>query len=338
MGPTVEHLRARERDPLKAVVLCAGLGSRLFPLTPNRPKHLLPLANRSLIRRSLELCLDLGVDRIAVVLHPSMAWTEPLLATEADGLPVSVLYQMEPKGLADAVRCARSFVADEPFLLLLGDAVLSTHAVATIRTEIHKPGTRLFVQEVTDPQRFGIVTVDADHQVIALQEKPGESVSNLAIVGLYRIEPEIFNAISRIGPSVRGELEITDAIEWLLEQDRPVHAHTLDGAWFDAGTLDSVLSANAHLISEHPEEGPLKVLVDPAAVVRNSRIGPNVSVGVGARLEDVEIANAIILPEASISRIRADRVIVGEGAQIHGSGSEEIEGRIVADGEILVPS
>ncbi len=314
---------------MKAIVLCAGEGTRLRPLTHTSAKHLIPVANRPVIEYTLEALKEAGIRDVGVVVSPNVE--EEFRAALGDGsrfgLRVDYVIQERPRGLAHAVQCAREFVDDEPFLVYLGDNLLE-QGVRGLVEEFERGGANalLLLAEVDDPTRFGVAEL-RDGEVVRLIEKPKEPPSNLAIVGVYLFDPHIFEAIERITPSARGELEITDALQTLIEQGYRVKPYLLKGWWKDVGLPEDMLDANRILLeSLEPQirspippdsrvvgrvavaenvqierselRGPL--VIGPGAVVRESFVGPFTSLDRDVIVEDSEIEYSIVMAGAAI--------------------------------------
>ena len=341
---------------MKAVLLCAGKGTRLAPLTHTRPKHDLPLGNRPLIAHLFDACRRLGLSEVIVVLHPTLAPGADELAQHADGLVLHAAYQDEPNGLADAVRTAAPFLGADRFLLLLGDTLLTDAAIRQVAQTLHEPGSKIYVQPVENPCQYGVAVVRGG-QVVRLLEKPQRPPSNLALVGLYQLEPSIFPAIERIQPSPRGELEITDAIDRLVQDGERVEAVELAGRWLDCGSLDGALEANRAVLdrlgapndmrtrepAHRPARGTCRitppVAIGSNVVLEDCEVGPYASIGAGCVIRGGAITNSIVLEGASIENARCQNAIVGARARIvGGEGSRLIADRILGDEEVVEPT
>jgi len=306
---------------MKAVLLCAGQGTRLHPLTHSRPKHLLPVAGRAVLDHVLESLAVAGVSEAVFVVAPE---AEALRECVADGsrwgMTACYVVQDSPRGLADAVRCARDYVEGERFIVYLGDNLLG-EGVTEFMADFAASDAQasLVVKSVEDPRQFGVVVME-EGRVTRLVEKPADPPSDLAIVGVYGFGPKIFEAIGRIEPSARGELEITDAMYDLLMNGERVDCHVTDGFWADAGSPAAVLAANEYYLRQGGQAiagevtdcaiaGPVQVapgatvrgcrlegpcLVSEGCVVDGSSLGPNVTLGAGCRVADSTLARTIL--------------------------------------------
>lgn len=331
---------------MKAVVLCAGEGTRLRPLTHTSAKHLIPVANRAVIAYTLESIRDAGIDEIGVVVSPNVEeeFKTALKDGSKWGVKISYILQERPKGLAHAVSCAKEFVKDEPFLVYLGDNLLENGVSEIVREfKDSDAGASLLLTEVEDPTSFGVACLDGD-RISKLIEKPKEPPSNLAIVGVYLFSPQIFEAIGQIEPSWRGELEITDAIQRLIDMGHEVKPHLVKGWWKDVGLPEDMIDANRLIlekielsihskigsdsrvvgrctiaenvrIQESELRGPL--IIGPGAVIENSFVGPFTSIGQDVHIVDSEIEYSIVRSSAHIEGAgRIDHSLIGRNVHI----------------------
>lgn len=331
---------------MKAVILCAGEGKRLQPLTSLQPKALLPVANKPVIEYALENLRDAGCDQIGIVSNPSQV--SAMAAALGDGARWRVrlehLVQAEGKGIAAALRAAREFLGAEPFAAYLGDNLLvAALAPAADRFRQGDCAALLLLKEVPDPRAFGVAVLDGE-RVTAVVEKPAVPPSRMAICGVYFFTPAVWAAIARLQPSVRGELEITDAIAGLIRGATPVVGRPLAGGWHDIGSWGGYLAANRAVLATLPADpaaaaapagctlaGPVRVgpgavlercrirgpaVIGEGCVVRDASLGPFACLGAGVRLEGMAVSHSVLLPDAHLVRLPGllRDAVVGPGA------------------------
>ena len=279
---------------MKGVILAAGKGSRLYPVTRIIPKPLLPMANRTTLEYAFDRLKEMDIHDICIVVGENESQMRAALGDGSQfGVHLSYVRQEEPKGLAHAVGFAKDFVAGDSFVLYLGDAVYSD-GFAKFATRFKESGCANLnvVKAVPDPTRFGVANVEGE-RIVKLVEKPKVPESNLAMAGLYFFGPELWDVLPDLQPSARGEYEITDAIQMLIDRGHTVLAGIYDEVWFDTGTLDSYLETTHFLIHGG-------TVVDPSAHV-SGMIGKNVVIGPGAMLHCAHIDDAVILPGANVN-------------------------------------
>lgn len=331
---------------MKALVLSGGSGTRLRPFSYSMPKQLIPIANKPVLVHVLENIRELGVTEIGVIVG---ARAQEIIELVGDGsrfgVRVTYIPQDKPLGLAHCVALARLFLGDEDFVMYLGDNMLPagvTEIGAEFRAE--RPAAQVVVYKVPDPRGFGVAELDENGAVRRLVEKPQEPKSDLALIGVYFFTAAIHEAVAAIEPSARGELEITDAIQWLLTHGAEVKASEYRGYWKDTGRPDEVLDCNRHLLSAlrsriegevdaaseiHGRvvlesgarivrsriEGP--AIIGAGTVIEDSDIGPNVSIGRDCVLRATHVADSIVLDGASISTVRGlHGSLIGRSATI----------------------
>lgn len=278
---------------MKGVILAAGKGSRLYPVTHHIPKPLLPLANKPTLEYSFDRLKEMGITEICIVVGENEGHMKQALGDGSQfGISLSYARQPEPKGLAHAVSFTEEFVGGDDFVLYLGDAIYGEGFEAHVRKFKESGCANLnIVKPVPDPERFGVANVEGD-RIVKLVEKPKQPESNLAMAGLYFFGPQIWEVLPHLEPSGRGEYEITDAIQMLIDRGETVLAGVYEGTWFDTGTLDSFLATSSFLIGG-------KSLVDPSADV-HGEIGENVVIGPGAMVRCASISDSVVLPGAQV--------------------------------------
>jgi glucose-1-phosphate thymidylyltransferase len=231
---------------MKGVILAGGLGSRLFPLTKITNKHLLPVFDRPMIYYPIEALVKAGITDIMVVTGGKKSGDFlSLLGNGSDfGLQhLNYTYQKGEGGIAEALGLCRHWAAGEPICVILGDNIIErniTHAVKDFKAQ--GGGAKIMLKEVEDPERFGVAELDGE-KVLSIVEKPTEPKSNKAVIGIYMYDGRVFDIITTLKPSERGELEITDVNNWYIE-DGSMTCEVLDGWWTDAGTFESLLKAS----------------------------------------------------------------------------------------------
>lgn len=279
---------------MKGVILAAGKGTRLYPVTRKIPKPLLPIANRMTLAYAFDQLKDCGISDVCVVVGDNENEIKDVLGDgSAFGLNLDYVRQLEPKGLAHAVGFAKEFVDGDDFVLYLGDAIYDRPLKPFVDRFRETGCANLnLVKPVDDPRRFGVANVDGE-RIVKLVEKPAVPESNLAMAGMYVFGPEIWDVLPELEPSARGEFEITDAIQLLIDKGHVVLAGVYDGSWFDTGTLDSFLETTRHLVGGG-------TLVGEGAVVEGP-LGANVVIGAGAEVHcPGGLEDAVVLPGARL--------------------------------------
>ena len=237
---------------MKGVVLAGGLGTRLYPLTKVTNKHLLPVYDKPMVYYPIECLVNAGISDILIVTGGNSAGDFlQLLGNGVDfGLKdLSYTYQQGEGGIADALKLAEHFADGEKIVVVLGDNIIEGNICSAVREfEQQESGARILLKEVSDPQRFGVATVDEAGRVLRIVEKPSQPDSNLAVIGIYMFDRAVFDYINGLNPSERGELEITDVNNSYIEAGT-MHSQVLEGWWTDAGTFESLLRAS-HLVAK----------------------------------------------------------------------------------------
>lgn len=336
---------------MKGLVLAGGRGTRLRPLTHHGAKQLVPVANRPIVFYVIDNLVDAGIRDIGVVIAPETG--DAIRAALGDGARwsarITYLLQPRPDGLADAVRVARPFLGNDPFCMFLGDNLLGSRVTATVEAFAARPevAASLLVKEVSNPSSFGVAEVDAGGAVTRLVEKPVAPRSNLALVGVYLLRPPIFEAIERITPSPRGELEITDALNELVRAGHTVVFDRLASWWLDTGKKDDLLLANRTVLDdwlEHAVEGAVddasivsgrvrieagaevirSTIEGPAVIgagarITDAKIGPFTSIGDGVTVERSEVAGSVVLADCRVADVpRLDASLLGCRVEVVG--------------------
>ncbi|AIR96266.1 glucose-1-phosphate thymidylyltransferase [Streptomyces glaucescens] len=318
---------------MKALVLAGGAGTRLRPITHTSAKQLVPVANKPVLFYGLEAIAAAGITDVGIVVGDTVAEiTEAVGDGSKFGLDVTYIPQRKPLGLAHAVRISRDYLGDDDFAMYLGDNFVVGGIDQPIRAfRTHRPDAHLLLTRVSDPRSFGVAELDERGRVRHLEEKPTHPGSDLALVGVYLFSPAIHEAVRAIEPSWRGELEITHAVQWLIDEGKDVRSTLISGYWKDTGNVTDMLEVNRLVLEtveprcdgDVDEDSELigRVRVDEGAVIRNSRVigpvvvgsgttitdsyvGPFTSIAEGCLVEDSELEFSIVLRNASISGVR----------------------------------
>ncbi|HEY9369548.1 glucose-1-phosphate thymidylyltransferase [Streptomyces sp.] len=335
---------------MKALVLSGGMGTRLRPFTHSMPKQLVPVAGKAVLEHALTNIVAAGITEIGIVVGDQLAAIRERIGDGSRiGARITYIPQAEPLGLAHCVLIAREFLGEDDFLMYLGDNVLP-EGVQEIAREFAatRPDAQIVVQKVADPSAFGVAEIDEEGTVLRLVEKPAEPRSDLALIGLYFFTPAIHEAAGAIAPSGRGELEITDAIQWLVTRGRTVKAAEYTGYWADTGQVDSVLDANRRLLDtlSPASAGEIDaasrvtgdVVVEPGArvvrstiegpaiigagtVVEDSHVGRYTSIGSNCTVRGTQIDDSIVLDSSTLSDLRGLRgSVIGRRTAVRSAG------------------
>ncbi|WP_306318208.1 MULTISPECIES: glucose-1-phosphate thymidylyltransferase [unclassified Streptomyces] len=334
---------------MKALVLAGGSGTRLRPFSHSMPKQLIPIANKPVLTHVLENLRDLGVREAGIIVGDRAQHIEQAVG-DGSGLGMGITYipQEKPLGLAHCVSLARPFLGADDFVMYLGDNMLPD-GVADIAAEFtaRRPDAQVVVHKVDDPRAFGVAELAADGRVERLVEKPRQPRSDLALVGVYFFTPAIHRAVAAIRPSARGELEITDAVQWLVAHGHDVRASVYDGYWKDTGRVEDVLECNqrlleglspriaGHIDADSTVEG--NVVIEAGARVLASRIEGPAIIGAGAVIEDSYVGpDTCIGADCELRGTRLTGSIVLEGARIRGVPG--LHGSLIGRGSQVGPS
>lgn len=343
---------------MKALILAGGKGTRLKPLTNTMAKQLFPVANRPIIFYAIDQIRQAGITDIGIIISPETG--ESIKEAVGDGSKwgtnVTYILQPEPAGLAHAVKTAREFLANSSFLMFLGDNLIKG-SIRELAEEFKQNNhdALILLKNVSNARNFGVAELNDRGEVVHLEEKPKKPRSHLALVGIYLFSPAVHDIIAHLKPSWRGELEITDAIQGLLDTGKSVQSHILDGWWLDTGKKDDLLEANRVVLDDfltHEINGSVdaesritgrvnirqgtRVLsstiqgpVDIAeeCQINNSFIGPFTSIGNRTVIENSSIEHSVILEDCLVSNVqRLVDSIIGNGTKVikHGKGSETL--------------
>jgi len=346
---------------MKGLILAGGRGTRLRPLTSTLPKQLIPVANRPILHYVVERVARAGIEEIGVIVSPE---TGMQIRAALGGWPENVAFtfieQESPLGIAHAVRAARAFLREDPFLMHLGDNLIGGELRPFVEAfrESH-PAALVLLKEVEDPRLFGVARLDGSGCVIGFVEKPEEPPSSLALVGIYAFSAEVHSVIEQLKPSWRGELEITDALQLLIDGGHDVRSLRLDQWWLDTGKSDDLLRANRMVLGEirggtregrvddeSEVSGPVwlgrdasiersvvhgPVVIGSGTRVVSSAIGPHTSLGPDCSISWSSVGDSVVLDRATIENVSLTASVVGAGARVAGSGPDSRAARIVVE-------
>ena len=325
----------QDQDKLKAIILCGGKGTRLKPLTNTTAKHLLPIANKPILFYVIEHIREAGLTDIGIVISPETGdWIKEAVGDGSKwDAHITYIIQSESLGLAHAVKSAIDFLGNSSFLMFLGDNVYQSGVKKLVdHFNSSTPDALILVKEVPDARAFGVAELDASGRVLRVVEKPKEPKSNLVLTGVYLFTAQVHKAIAELKPSWRGEYEITDAIQKLLDMGKTVESQVYRGWWFDTGSKDDLLKANQTFLNEFLKkeiEGTVdaqsqlagnvqiqqgtevtnSTIQGPVSIAGNCRInssfiGPFVSIGAGTVIEHCSVENTIALENCHIQNIK----------------------------------
>ena len=351
---------------MKGLILSGGKGTRLRPITHTGPKQLVPVANKPVIQYAVEDLAEAGVTEIGIVLGEKGADEIQEFLGDGDqfGVDITYIFQGEPLGLSHAAGCAQDFIGDDDFIMYLGDNILKQGVTELIKSfQAGEFDAGIALQKVDHPERFGVAELGAEGNVKQLVEKPDEPPSNLALIGVYVFSPEVFEVIEELEPSWRGELEITDAIQQLLEDGGKIDSHVVHGWWKDTGKPKDILEANRLVLDEKTGQTDGRVeagaetsgyielhgdsIIKEGAVVRGpvsigkhvsieagTYIGPYTSIGHDSTITEAHIENSVIIGESEITA--AEKIVdslLGRGTKIKSADDMLPEGHRLVVGE-----
>ncbi len=331
---------------MKALVLSGGSGTRLRPITHTSAKQLVPVANKPVLFYGLEAIAAAGITEVGIVVGDTAAEIREAVGDgSALGLSVTYIQQEQPLGLAHAVLIAREFLGDDDFVMYLGDNFI-VGGISGLVDEFRatRPDAQILLTRVPNPTAFGVAELDDNGHVVSLEEKPAHPKSDLVLVGVYLFTPAVHEAVRRIKPSGRGELEITHAIQWLIDEHLTVRSSTITGYWKDTGNVADMLEVNRSVLelTEPCVEGTVdetseiigRVRIEAGAVVTRSRIvgpviigrdctitdsyiGPFTSISDGCTIERSEVEFSIILRDSSITGVRRiEASLIGRSVEV----------------------
>jgi len=329
---------------MRGLILSGGKGTRLRPLTFTQAKQLVPVANKPVLFYGIEALKEAGIENIGIVVGDTK---EEIQQAVGDGsrwhVNISYIEQEAPLGLAHAVKISESFLGKDPFVMYLGDNILKSGIKSLVEEfQQKKPNSLILLTKVPNPQMFGVAELEGG-RVVKLVEKPKEPVSDLALVGVYMFDFHIFEAVKTIKPSWRNELEITDAIQYLVENGYEVQPHLVTGWWKDTGKIEDILDANRLILESISGEiqGDVdeaskingQVKIEKGVVVKNSIIRGPAIIGANSEIIDSYIGPfTSIQNKCKIIHTEIEHSIVLEGSEIREVGSridESLIGREV---------
>lgn len=334
---------------MKALILAGGAGTRLRPITYTSSKQLVPVANKPILFYAIEQIAAAGITEVGMIVGDTVDEIKAAVGTgEQWGISVTYIQQEAPLGLAHAVLIAEEFLGDEEFIMYLGDNLVRSGVAEFIemfsreRKDVPdelKPSAQILIAKVPDPTRFGVVALDDQNHVIGLVEKPKNPPSDFALVGIYMFDKTIHQAVRALKPSARGELEITEAIQWLIDNNFKVRSEMVDGYWKDLGELDAFLEGNRLLLeaietridgfvdSDSRIDG--RVIVEEGAEIfsstvrgpaiigkgtklRNAYVGPFSSIGDNCEIIDAEIEHSVVMESSQLVNVgRVEDSLIG---------------------------
>jgi len=330
---------------MKALILAGGTGSRLRPITFSMAKQLVPVANKPVIEYGIESIAAAGIREFGIITGDTGPAVRAAVGDGSRwGIDITYIPQSAPLGLAHAVTTAKDFLGDSDFIMYLGDNLIkSSVSGLVLEFQSHRPAATILLTQVPNPSDFGVAEM-ADGKVVALEEKPKNPRSHLALVGVYLFDRRIHESIAHLKPSLRGEYEITDAIQGLIDSGLTVRSHIVEGWWKDTGTVEAMLDAN-RLILEDVEpcnqgemvdskiEGRVSIgkgtrivgsmvrgpaIIGDNCLIENSYIGPFTSIDSNTKIRNAEIEYSIVLADCLLDQVpgRIEGSLIGRGVTV----------------------
>ncbi|MBF6600281.1 MAG: glucose-1-phosphate thymidylyltransferase [Dehalococcoidia bacterium] len=337
---------------MKGLVISGGKGSRLRPLTYTGAKQLVPIANRPILFHAIDNLRECGIDDITIVVSPETG--EQVRAAVGDGslwgARIGYVEQPQPGGIAQAIGLARDAIGEAPFVVFLGDNFLTQGIVAQVQAFVASDAqAAILMKHVADARAFGVAQFEGE-RLVRVVEKPQHPASDLAVIGIYLFTTRVFEAIDRLVPSARGELEITDTIQRLIDDGCEVRAEVVEGEWIDTGKHDDLLAANRAILETIADDrsggvvsgastlhgrvvlqpgcevtnsvisGP--AIIGEGTVVRDAYIGPFTSIGAACTIVESEIAGSVVMDGTTIAQLpaRIENSLIGRNVELRSDG------------------
>ena len=352
---------------MKGIILHGGHGTRLRPLTHTGPKQLLPIANKPMSEYCVDAIRDCGITEIAIIVGG--IGSNKVKEYYGDGskfdVKISYIEQDEPKGIAHAINLCKNFVGNEKFLVFLGDNIIQK-SISNIskKFESSNDDALVLLCEVSNPERFGIADVK-ENKIVKIMEKPKNPPTNLAVTGIYFLTTKIFDVFTRLKPSWRNELEITDALQMMLEENNNINFEMITDYWKDTGTPDDIIHANGEILKNMKSYNAGKIddnveltnnvmigtgttisdkskIIGPCIIGKNCTIssnvilGPNVSLGDNSKLSECNIQNSILMTNCSVeSKIKIRNSILASNSKITIDESNDEKTFLLGEGTVL---
>jgi glucose-1-phosphate thymidylyltransferase len=337
---------------MKGLILSGGKGTRLRPFTYTGAKQLVPVGNKPVLFYAIKNLVDAGITNIGIIISPETG--EQVKQTVGDGTKFSArinyILQDAPKGIAHGIKIAQPYIGDDKFVLFLGDNFIRNGIAPQVNAfRDAAMNAQIILYKMEDPSSMGVAVLDGDGRVIRLVEKPKQFISPYAVIGIYMFDHNVFEAVNAIKPSARGELEITDTIQYLIDKKLNVRAHQLTGWWIDTGKMSDILEANRLVLDivESENHGQVdaasviegRVVIEKDAVIINSTIrgpaiigertriehafvGPYTSIYHDCVVQHCEIENSVVLEYSRVGELskRLADSLIGRNAEIARAG------------------